>query len=160
MISSHRQPSRLKKLDNVTIRTTMETKRNHTRLNSRNCVMLPKWRANVNLQIIVDIQACAKYMTKYAAKYECRSQPVQSLYKSCVEHLSNNSGAKKVLHTALLHSVGVRGFSSQKTSHMLRSLSLFSCTYNFVTVALNSLGKVTRDDNSGELTVEASALDD
>lgn len=85
---------------------------------------------------------------------------MQSLYKSCVEHLSNKSDAKKVLNTALLHSVGVRGFSSQKTSHMLLSLLLFSCTYNFVTVALNSLGKVTRDDNSGELTVEASALDD
>lgn len=157
------QPSstiKFEKLDNGTVRATLETKRNDSRLNSHNRVMLQHWRANVDLQIIVDVQACARYMTKYAAKGECRSQPVQTLYKSCVEHLNNNSDGRRVLRTALLHSVGERDFSAQETSHMLLSLPLFSCTYNFVTVALNSSRKVTRDDNSGELTLEASALDD
>lgn len=157
------QPSstiKFEKLDNGTVRATLETKRNDSRLNSHNRVMLQHWRANVDLQIIVDVQACARYMTKYAAKGECRSQPVQTLYKSCVEDLNNNSDGRRVLRTALLHSVGERDFSAQETSHMLLSLPLFSCTYNFVTVALNSSRKVTRDDNSGELTLEASALDD
>lgn len=99
-------------------------------------------------------------MTKYAAKGECRSQSVQSLYKSCVEHLTNNSDARKVLRTALLHFVGERDFSAQETSHMLLSLPLFSCTYNFVTVALNASRKVTRHDLSGQLTLEPSALDE
>ena len=157
------QPSstiKFEKLDNGTVRATLETKRNDSRLNSHNRVMLQHWRANVDLQIIVDVQACARYMTKYAAKGECRSQPVQTLYKSCVEHLNNNSDGRRVLRTALLRSVGERDFSAQETSHMLLSLPLFSCTYNFVTVALNSSRKVTMDDNSGELTLEASALDD
>ena len=122
--------------------------------------MLQHWRANVDLQMIVDVQACARYMAKYAAKGECRSHSLQSLYKSCVEHLNNNSGARRILRSALLRSVGERDFSAQETSHMLLSLPLFSCTYNFVTVALNSSRKLTRDDNSGELTLEPSALDD
>ena len=68
-----RQPSstiKFEKLDNGMVRATLESKRNDPRLNSHNHVMLQHWRANVDLQIIVDVQACARYMTKYAAKGE------------------------------------------------------------------------------------------
>lgn len=61
------------KLDDGTV---CATKRNDPRLNSPNRVMLQHWRANVDLQIIVDVQACARYMSKYAAKGEPKSQPV------------------------------------------------------------------------------------
>ncbi len=38
--------------------------------------MLQHWRANVDLQVTVDVLACARYLTKYAAKGEPRSNPV------------------------------------------------------------------------------------
>ena len=44
------------------------TKRNYHWLNSHNRVMLENWRANVDLQVIVDKNACARYIGKYAAK--------------------------------------------------------------------------------------------
>ena len=55
------------------IRATLVTKRNDGRLNSHNRVMLQHWRANVDLQIVVDVDACARYMAKYIAKGEPRS---------------------------------------------------------------------------------------
>lgn len=121
--------------------------------------MLQHWRANVDLQVIVDVQACARYMVKYAAKGEPRSQSVQSLYRSCVAHLNDSSNARKALRSAIVCSVVERDFSAQETSHMLLSLPLFSCTYNFVTVALNASRKLTREEDSGELVLEDSALD-
>ena len=52
--------------------------------------MLQNWRANVDIQIIADLQACARYMTKYAAKGE-------SLFWSCTENTSNKSNSHQVL---------------------------------------------------------------
>ena len=106
------------KLSNGTICAPLTTKRNDSRLNSHNRVMLQHWRANVDLQIIVvDVQACARYMSKYAAKSEPRSQSVQSLYKSCVDRFTDTSDASKLLRNSIVRSVGERDFSAQETLH-------------------------------------------
>ena len=44
------------------------TKRNDNRLHSNNRVMLENWRANVDLQVIVDKNACAQYMASMQQK--------------------------------------------------------------------------------------------
>lgn len=53
------------KLTNGSIRGTLTTKRNDQRVNSHNRLQLQHWRANVDLQLIVDVEACARYMAKY-----------------------------------------------------------------------------------------------
>ena len=93
-------------------------------------------------------------MSNYAAKGEPKSQPVQSLYKSCVECLSDTSNAKKFLKSAMIRSVDEKDFYAPETCHMLISFPLFSCSYNFVTVALNASRKLLKDPDSGELTLE------
>ena len=55
------------------VESDLHTKRNDQRLNLHNRVMLKNWRANVDLQVIVDEKACARYMAKYAAKGEPRN---------------------------------------------------------------------------------------
>ena len=117
------------------------------------------YRANVDLQKIVDVQACARYMAKYAAKAEPRSQTVHSLFKSCVDDLSNSSHAHKALRRAVLRSVGERDFSAQETCHMLLSLPLVSCSFNFATVSLDGSKKIFKHPDSGELIMQASILD-
>ena len=148
------------RLESNTVRATLISKRNDPRLNSHNRVMLQHWRANVDVQIIVDVQACARYMAKYSAKGEPRSQSVQSVYKACIERIHDTDNATKALRSALLSSVGERDFSAQECSHMLLSLPLFCCTYSFVTVALNGSRKLTREEDSAELVLQNSLLDD
>ena len=58
------------KLTDGSIRGTLTTKRNDPRVNSHNRLMLQNWRANIDIQVIVDVDACARYMAKYAAKGE------------------------------------------------------------------------------------------
>lgn len=144
------------KLDNGTVRATLKTKRNDPRLNSHNRVMLQHWRANVD---IVDVEACARYMAKYAAKGEPRSKSVHAIFKTCVDSLSDQSDARKALRSAMLHAVGERDFSSQEITHMLLSLPLVSCSYNFTTVSLYDSRELTKDKDSGELLLQQSILD-
>ena len=55
-------------LSNGTVRATLNTKWNDPWLNSHQRVMPQNWRANVDLQVIIDVKACARYMAKYATK--------------------------------------------------------------------------------------------
>ena len=95
-------------------------------------------------------------MAKYAAKGEPRSQTV---FKSCVDDLHHSSDAHKALKRAMLCTVRERDFSAQETCHMLLSLPLFSCTFNFATASLDRSHKISKNSESGELQVQASILD-
>ena len=76
-------------------------------------------------------------MAKYAAKGEPRSQAVQSCFKYCVNMQNDDTNTCKILRSTMLRAVGERDFSAQETSHMLLSLPLVNCTFNFVTVSLD-----------------------
>lgn len=60
----------------------------------------------------------------------------------------------------MLHTVGERDFSTQETAHMLLSLPLVSCSFNFITISLNGSKRVNRDKDTGELVLQRSFLED
>ena len=145
-------------LDCGSVRAKLITKRNDPRINSHNRTMLQYWRANVDMQIIVDVEACARYMAKYAAKAEQKSKALDSIFKSCVNNLTETGDSHKVLRSAMVRAVGERDFSSQETAHMLLSLPLFSCSYSFVAVSLYDSQLVERNEQTGQLTLQQSLL--
>lgn len=147
------------KLQDGSIRATLTTQRNDPRVNSHNRLMLQHWRANVDMQIIVDVHACARYMAKYATKGEPRSQPVSAILKTCVDRLHDDSDARTALRSAMVRAVGERDFGSQETAHMLLSLPLVSSTYTFVTLSLLGGCKIKDNHEDGENVVELSTLD-
>ena len=97
-------------------------------------------------------------MAKYAAKGEPRSKDVQSLFRSCTESVNHTSSSHQVFRRAMLRSVGERDYSAQETGHMLLSLPLSSCIYNFCSVSLTSSHKICKDQDSGEMTIQKSHL--
>jgi hypothetical protein len=103
----------------------------------------------------VPILIGSRYMAKYASKGEPRSQPVSSIFKSCVDRLNNTSHAHTALCSAMIRSIAERDFSAQETAHQLLSLPLFSCTFNFIALSLNG---GTTDTHSGEQKIEKSLL--
>ena len=100
-------------LENGDVRAVLKTKRNDPRINSHNRLLIQHWRANVDIQNIIDAEMCARYMAKYASKGEPRSQPVSSIFKSCVDRLNNTSHAHTALRSAMIRSVAE--ISAQET---------------------------------------------
>ena len=127
------------------IRATLTTKRNDPRLNSHNRLMLQNWRANVDLQVIVDMTACARYMAKYVSKCEPHSKAMDAIYADCVNKLGSSSNPMSAFRKAMIQVVGERDFGAQETAHILQSLPLYSCTFNFVTLSLDG-GRQIRTD--------------
>lgn len=147
------------RLENGSIKATLTTKRNDPRVNSHNRLMIQHWRANVDIQMIIDASACARYMTKYASKSEPRSKPVSTVFKNCVEKLSDSSDPHTALKSTMIRSAGERDFSAQETAHQLLSLPLVSCTYRFETLSLNNSRALSKDVHTGEHTIEPSLID-
>ena len=124
-------------LPNKRIRAKVVTKRNDPLINSHNKSLLQFWRANVDVQTIVDIEDCVRYMTKYAAKAETKSQTAKQIFKTCVNKLTHTSQACNAVRSAMIKSIGERDFSAQETAHMLLGLPLYNCTYTFTTLILD-----------------------
>ena len=78
----------------------LHTRCSDERLNYHNRVMIENWRANVDLQVIVDEKACARYMTKYAAKGEPRSKSASEILKLSVSSLQNNNQVSSAIKKA------------------------------------------------------------
>ena len=58
----------------------------------------------------------------------------------------------------MLRSVGERDYSAQETGHMLLSLHLSNCTYNFCSISLTNSHKICKDQYLGEMTIQKSHL--
>ena len=100
------------------IRATIATARNDPRINPHNKQMLRHWRANVDLQIIVDVTACSRYLSKYVAKSEPRSMPASEIYSKCVSSInpSISDPTKTVIRKCLIQSSG-KGISALRKQH-------------------------------------------
>ena len=140
------------------IRATLLTKRNDPRLNSHSRLLLQNWRANVDLQVVVDVHACARYMAKYVAKAEPRSRTVSDIFTSCVQSCPQDGDSRAALRRAMIRAVGERDFSAQETAHMLLSLPLTSCTFSFCTLSLTGDRKIIRNAETDEIIVQRSIL--
>ena len=92
--------------------TELVTKRNDPRLSSHNRVMLENWRANVDLQLIIDQNACARYMVKYAAKGEPISKQASEVLRSCVSRLQDDEQVSTAVKKAAIKVAGDRDMSA------------------------------------------------
>ena len=139
------------------------TKRNDGRINSHNRVMLQHWRANVDLQAIVDTDQCIRYMAKYSTKGEPRSQSASEILAACVNTLDNTDMASSALQRAMIQVAGERDIGSQETAHMLLGKPLYSCTYSFLCVSLDGSRRVRTgdedDENRGDQALDPSVLE-
>ena len=137
-------------------RARVITKRNDPLINTHNPTMLKHWRANVDLQVIIDIEDCVRYMTKYAAKAEVQSQTAKQIFQTCVTKLTQASQTQSAIRSAMIKSIGERDFSAQETAHMLLGLPLYSCTYTFTTILLDNSRSVVIHPNSSPLQLSTN----
>ena len=117
--------------------------------------MIQHWRANVDMQIIVDVDACVRYMAKYAAKGEPRSKALSSVFQSCVGCLAVDSDTCLGLRMLWSDQL-VKGTLVLQRQHT--SLPVVSCTFSFVTVCLDGSYKLSKD-NLGEHSLKMSMFD-
>lgn len=120
--------------------------------------MLQHWRANVDLQMIVDVNACARYLTKYISKSEPRSKTSSEIFANCLSQSNASTSPITVFKRCMIKSVGERDFGAQETAHLLLSLPLYRCTYNFITLSLDGGQLVSTDGDTSDPAIQPSLI--
>ena len=136
-----------------------KTKRNDSRLNNYQRLQLQGWRANCDIQVVIDYHACIEYLVKYASKGEPRSPVLKQAFTFVMRTCSINNNPTKLIKKAIMKSLGQRDFSAQEIMHHLMSLKLVSSSFHVVPVNLNGSRRISRSSSDGELITTNSLLD-
>jgi len=135
------------------------TKRNDPRLNNHQRLQLQGWRANCDIQPVIDYHACVEYLAKYASKGEPRSPAIKSAFNSIIQNCNIQSSPTKLIKKVIMKSLGQRDFSAQETMHHLLSLKLVSSSFNVIPVSLNGSRKIKTNSVEGDVATNDSLLD-
>ncbi len=137
------------------------TKRNDSRLNTHQRLQLQGWRANCDIQVVIDHYACVEYLTKYVAKGEPRSPMLKQAFNSIVQNVDNSTDPRRAIKKVVMKSLGERDYAAQETMHHLLSLKLHSSSFKVMPVSLNGSRRVrdTESIEDGEPCTDYSLLD-
>lgn len=124
-------------------KATIVTKRNDSRLNRHQPLQLQGWRANCDIQIILDYHACLEYLVKYTSKAEKMSSVVKSAFTNVVNKMTDTSDVDSTIKQLMLKTVGQRDYSIQEVMHHLLSLKFVSATQEVVTASLDGSRRIT-----------------
>ena len=144
---------------NIQYKAKIITKRNDPRLNNHQRLQLQSWRANCDIQVVIDYHACVEYLAKYASKGEPRSPVMNLAFNSIVRNCNNNSNPTKVIKKVIMKSLGQRDYSAQETMHHLMSLKLVSSSFNVVPISLNGSRRIKGKMTDGKPVTNDSLLD-
>lgn len=135
------------------------TKRNDSRLNNHQRLQLQGWRANCDIQVVIDYHACVEYLAKYASKGEPRSHVLKDTFSSIVRNCQKDTNPTKLIKKVIMKTLGQRDFSAQETMHHLMSLKLVSSSFNVMPISLNSSRKIKNNPKNGDDVTHDSLLD-
>ena len=142
-------------------RAKIITKRNDSRLNNHQRLQLQGWRANCDIQVVIDHYACVEYLTKYAAKGEPRSPLLKEAFNSIVKNANSTSHPHKAIKKVVMKTLGERDYAAQETMHHLLSLKLHSSSFTVIPVSLNGSRRVQTNssNNHSDTCTNNSLLD-
>ena len=141
----------------VKYKATVVTARNDTRLNRHQRLQLQSWRANCDINIVIDYHSCIEYLAKYASKAERISTVAKSAFLLVMGNM-HPSGTHSALKKLMIKAVGERDMSIQEVMHHILSLKMLSSTFQVISLSLDGSRKVEVDDE-GLITTKKSLLD-
>lgn len=133
------EPIKTKTAD-IKYKAVIVTKRNYSRLNCHQRLQLQGWRANCDIQIVIDYHACLEYLVKYTSKAEKASTVVKNspmAFTSVVNKMNETSDTPGALKQVMLRTVGQRDYSIQEVMHHLLSIKFVSATNEVITASLD-----------------------
>ena len=140
-------------------RAKIVTKRNDSRLNNHQQLQLQGWRANCDIQVVIDHYACVEYLTKYAAKGEPRSPLLKQAFNSIMQSVDISSDPHRAIKKVVMKCLGERDYAAQETMHYLLSLKLHSSSFTVIPISLNGSRRVRDSIEEGESCTNHSLLD-
>ena len=115
------------------------------------------WRANCDIQLVIDHHTCIEYLAKYAAKGEKISSIARSAFVAVVSNLSDSTSAESAIRKLMVKCVGERDMGKQGVMHQILSLKLYSSSFQTTIISLDNSKKFKIAQN--DLILDQSHLE-
>lgn len=135
-------------------RAKVITKRNDPRLNNHEQAPLLGWRANCDIQIILDHHAVVEYLSKHAAKGEPRSSTLKNTFSAVIKNANPQLDPHKTIKKIAMKTLG-----AQETMHLLLSLKLYGTTFTVLPISLNGSRRIQLNCKDTGFGTKDSLLD-
>jgi len=121
--------------------------------------MIQHWRANDDIQLILDPHAAITYMTHYATKAEKSGRSLQSIIKTITTKASSTDSVATAFKSAIIRSLGSRDIGQGECSRLLFSGHHCQSSLSFVTVSIDLENQeIVADPTTGNISVKESLL--
>ena len=128
-------------------------------MNTHQRLQLQGWRANCDIQIVIDYEACIEYLAKYASKSEPKSPALKQSLKDILQNVSSHCQSHTIIRKLMMKALGERDISAQETMHHLLSLRLYSSTYRVIPVSLDGSRRLKTKCPENDYSTNKSLLD-
>ena len=115
-------------------RKRFSAKRNDPWMNQHSTPVLLAWRANVDLQPVLDKKAAIQYISKYASKPEVLSQSYREALSDFCSRTPHDVPAEKAVARLFAKMAADRDISAQEAVHLLLGDKLVGCSRTFVNI--------------------------
>ena len=96
----------------------LNTKTNDEIMNKHNRVQIQNWRANCDMQLILDWRACSSYLAKYSAKAEKQSKHINQILGKILKQ-THSLNISSTFRKMMIATMGQVDRSHQETVHLL-----------------------------------------
>ena len=135
------------------------TRRNDSRLNNNQQLQLQGWRANCDIQVVIDHYACVEYLTMYAAKGEPRTPVLKAAFNRIMNNAPSNDNPHKAIKKVVMKTIGERDYAAHETMHHLFSLKLHRSSFKVIPVCLNRSRRIKTSTGETDICSSNSLLD-
>lgn len=115
-------------------RKRFSAERNDPWMNQHSPSVLLAWRANVDLQPVLDKKAAIQYVSKYASKPEVLSQSYREALSDFCSRTPHDVPAERAVQRLFAKMAADRDISAQEAVHLLLGDKLVGCSRTFVTL--------------------------
>ena len=113
------------KSDEPHYRTKIVTKINDSRPNSNQRLQLQSWRANCDIQVVIDHYACVEYLAKYTAKGEPRTPMLKAAFNTIINNTPSNTDPHRAIKKIIMKTLGERDYAAQGNNAPLAFFKAF-----------------------------------
>ena len=106
--------------------------RNDERLNIHNADLLSIWRENVDCQPVLSRHDVLKYISKYAAKAETRSDSYRQMLARLSQSAIPKAPTVAVIRKLLTETIADKDIGAQGICHMLQNYLFLSAVVHFI----------------------------
>ena len=92
--------------------------KNDSCVNRHQQLQLQSWRANCDLQLVIDHYACVEYLAQYAAKGE---KSLRNTFVAIAKETNLNTDPEATVRKLFIKCVGDRNFGTQEVMHHITS---------------------------------------